>query len=77
MLPPNIVLIFLPSYSPELNPAEKVWQVFKRKFSNQFFKTMNDLENFVTSMAIGLNQDQIKSICGFKYIFQEQFWSVM
>ena len=31
----NICLIFLPPYSPELNPAEKIWQKFKRDFTNR------------------------------------------
>jgi hypothetical protein len=25
-VPPNLTLVHLPSYSPELNPVEKVWQ---------------------------------------------------
>ena len=29
VIPDNIILIFLPPYSPELNPAEKVWAKFK------------------------------------------------
>jgi transposase len=31
LIPQNIILIFLPPYSPELNPAEKIWQKFKIK----------------------------------------------
>ena len=29
LIPDNIALIFLPPYSPELNPAEKMWRYFK------------------------------------------------
>lgn len=36
VIPENIVLIFLPPYSPELNPAEKMWAKYKRMFSNKF-----------------------------------------
>ncbi|MFN8332006.1 MAG: IS630 family transposase [Saprospiraceae bacterium] len=28
-IPPNIALLFLPPYSPELNPAEKIWKTIK------------------------------------------------
>jgi len=28
-IPPNILLIFQPPYSPELNPAERIWQHIK------------------------------------------------
>jgi len=38
VVPSNIRLIFLPPYAPELNPAEKMWQKFKRAFSNNMFE---------------------------------------
>ena len=34
-IPENIELLFLPPYSPELNPAEKMWAKFKRAFTNK------------------------------------------
>lgn len=75
-IPDNIILIFLPPYSPELNPAEKIWAKFKRKFTNQFFKTMAELEQFVCTISKTLSGKQVKSICGYDYIFLDQFWSV-
>ena len=36
-IPENIALVFLPPYSPELNPAEKMWASFKRTFTNRLF----------------------------------------
>jgi transposase len=76
-IPENIMLIFLPPYSPELNPAEKIWAKFKRQFTNQFFKTMKDLEQFVCTIATTLTNNDVKSICGYNYIFFDKFWSVM
>ncbi|MEI9908802.1 MAG: transposase [Bacteroidota bacterium] len=35
MIPPNIGLLFLPPYSPELNPAEQVWRIIKKEMTNQ------------------------------------------
>lgn len=29
MVPENIILLFLPPYSPELNPVERLWQDLK------------------------------------------------
>ena len=46
-IPENIILIFLPPYSPELNPAEKIWAKFKRDFTNRLFKTLDDLDEYV------------------------------
>lgn len=74
-IPKNILLIFLPPYSPELNPAEKIWAKFKRQFTNQFFKTMSDLEEFVCTISKDLTKDEVKSTCGYGYIFLDSFWS--
>jgi transposase len=74
-IPDNIILIFLPPYSPELNPAEKVWAKFKRQFTNQFFKTISELEEFVCSISKTLSIIEVKSICGYGYIFLDKFWS--
>lgn len=74
-IPDNILLIFLPPYSPELNPAEKIWANFKRQFTNQFFKTISELEDFVCSISKTLKSSQVKSICSYNYIFSNPFWS--
>ncbi len=43
-IPDNIALLFLPPYSPELNPAELVWLNMKRKTTNLIFKTIEELK---------------------------------
>jgi transposase len=49
-------LYFLPTYSPRLNPIERVWRHFRRNVTdNYFFKTMSRLmravEDFLTELA--------------------------
>jgi hypothetical protein len=42
-IPTDMALIFLPPYSPELNPAEQVWNVLRRNyFSNNYFGSLNE-----------------------------------
>lgn len=44
VIPPNITLMPLPPYSPELNPMEQVWQQLRRiKLSNTNFKDYDDI----------------------------------
>ena len=51
IIPKNIVLVFLPPYSPELNPAEKIWAKYKRAFSNKFYKKLEEVEDFIAEMV--------------------------
>jgi len=40
----RLILIFLPPYSPELNPIERVWRVIRRKVThNRYFHSVEDL----------------------------------
>ena len=74
-IPPNIILIFLPPYSPELNPAEKMWAKFKRTFTNKLFKTLNQVSLFIKDQVQNLNREEVKNICAFKYVFFNSFWT--
>ena len=67
-IPGNIGLLFLPPYSPELNPAENIWAILKRKFTNKLFKTLDEVSAFLTEATNALSADKIKSTCGFQYI---------
>lgn len=41
-IPKNISLVFLPPYSPELNPAEQIWNVLRRDyFANRVFDSLD------------------------------------
>lgn len=42
-IPKNIILIFLPPYSPELNPAEKIWWTLKKEITMKNYKTMDEM----------------------------------
>lgn len=75
IIPENIILVFLPPYSPELNPAEKIWQRIKRNFTNRLHKTLDDLSEFITNEVKLLNGEIVKSTCSFKYIFFDPFWT--
>jgi transposase len=67
-IPHNTGLIFLPPYSPELNPAEKIWWLLKKQINNRVFKTMGELQTAMElSIAAKLTTQQIKSITGYQF----------
>jgi len=77
IIPNNIILIFLPPYSPELNPAEKMWAKYKRAFSNKFYDCLNDVEAFIEDAVNKTIKKEVMSICGFSYIFLDDTWTIL
>ena len=45
VLPPGLHLIFLPPYSPELQPAERLWPLVDEVVANRVFAEITDLED--------------------------------
>jgi transposase len=66
-IPPNIALLFIPPYSPELNPAEKMWRFLKDRIANEIFKTLDDLSEHLSRLIITLKEETIKSITAYDY----------
>jgi transposase len=63
----------LPPFSPEVNPAEKIWVKFKRPFTNKIYKTLNQVSDFIKQQAQNLKKEETKNICAFDYIFVNPF----
>jgi transposase len=67
----NIALMFLPSYSPELNPAEHIWNVLRRDyFANKVFDSLNAVtlqaEYGLAKMAS--NRQSVKRLTSWSWI---------
>ena len=43
-LPDGILLEFLPAYTPELQPAERLWPLTNEAVANKHFPTLKDLD---------------------------------
>jgi transposase len=43
----EITLVFLPPYSPDLNPVEFVWKTIKREVSVRFIQSKEHLRNII------------------------------
>ena len=56
--PPNIRLLSLPPYSPELNPVENLWDELREKFfHNKAFDSMDALEDQLQAGLLDLEHD--------------------
>ena len=70
-VPENMSLVFLPPYSPELNPAERLWNVLRRDyFANRVFDSLTastvQAEQGLEHMAS--NKEALKSLTNWPWI---------
>lgn len=63
-LPDNMAFIFLPPYSPELNPAEKMWRYFKDRVSMVAYNSLEHLQIQLSQIIKQTTPPIIQSICG-------------
>ncbi len=75
IIPKNIALLFLPPYSPELNPAEKMWAKYKRTFTNRLHKSLDELSKFIEGVTKQTTTASVISTCSFSYVFDGAFWT--
>lgn len=54
-VPEGIVLDFLPPYSPELQPVERIWTLCDEPLVNRSFKTLEELEAVLGERCIELS----------------------
>jgi len=70
-IPQNIRISFLPAYSPELNPAEHIWDELREKwFHNYTFDSIDAVEDRLVEGLLSLenNKPLIKSMTAFNWI---------
>lgn len=71
VVPKNMRIIFLPPYSPELNPSEHLWDALReRHFGNRYF---NGMSAVMDTMCAGLremenNHERTQRLTGYKWI---------
>ena len=70
-LPPNLRLVFLPPYAPELNPVEHLWDDLREKFfHNRVFASLEALEDQLVSGLLAYENEpaRVKSITAWDWI---------
>ncbi len=69
VVPDNIVLFFIPPYTPEMNPIEQIWkELRKRGFKNEVFSTLEKVVDRLCDVICSLTPAVIHSITGREWI---------
>jgi transposase len=70
-VPSAMKLVFMPPYSPELNPVEHVWEhVHENDFGNRVFGSLDQVEGALCNGLWRLQQQEktVRSLCLFDWI---------
>ena len=54
-----LILVWLPAYTPQLNPIETQWRVLKRLLADRYFETLDDLKEAITDL---IQNNRIKAV---------------
>src|SRR3954471_2241449 len=67
VVPDGVVLEFLPTYTPELQPAERLWPLANEAVANKHFATLEDLDAAVGERcrALAAMPETIKGVTNF------------
>lgn len=68
----NIRLIFLPPYSPELNPTEHLWAKSRGlKFRNTAYASLDDVQKalIVSFSYLDSNKEMVSKLTHFKWLY--------
>jgi transposase len=69
-IPDGIVLETLPPYSPELQPAERLWSLADEPLVNRCFESLDELEDILSDRCCTLSntmQDDIQALTNFHW----------
>jgi transposase len=70
-VPATMRLVFLPPWSPQLNPVEHLWEEIREKwFANRVFNSLSAVEEQLLTALKTLEEDaaQVASLTGFDWI---------
>ncbi|MBF0563281.1 MAG: IS630 family transposase [Alphaproteobacteria bacterium] len=66
-VPDGIKLVFLPPYSPELQPAEHLWPLVDEPVANKYFDTLRGLDQAVAERCRHLEAPTIRARTNFHW----------
>lgn len=68
-IPANLILLPLPSYSPELNPVERLWQWLRsHNLANRIYHDYDDLLHAANLAMASIDSQRLKTICACDYL---------
>ena len=70
---PGLIVLFLPPYSPQLNPAERFFEELRRATADSIFKTIEEQEKVIEKALNEWADDlgRMKQLLGYDWILKQ------
>ena len=69
-IPKNVILLFQPAYSPEVNPIERLWGYIKEQLKWLRFDGIEELRETLQKELKKLTNEVIASLTGYPFILE-------
>jgi transposase len=66
----HVMPIYLPAYSPELNPIERLWSHTKKDLKWENYSSLDKLKEQVDIIIQSFTNEEVLSLCGWDYILE-------
>lgn len=76
-IPEQIILLFQPPHSPEVNPIERLWKEVKKCLSWRSFDTLDELRVALGQILDKLTASVVASVTGWDFILNALSVSVI
>jgi transposase len=70
VLADNLITLFLPPYSPELNPIERLWRDLKDQLAGNLPPTLEELFEQVAQIITRYSTTDLRSLTAFSYLIE-------
>lgn len=69
-IPEGMFIEYLPAYSPELQPAERLWKLVDEPLVNEYFETIDELEDVLVKRCNLLREmtEEIKKLTNYHWL---------
>ena len=64
----GLTIIYLPPYSPELNPVERFFEEIRRATANSLFTILDDIEKRIADAVNSWTEERMKQLCCYDWI---------
>lgn len=65
----DIYFVYLPPYSPNLNPIEFIWKSIKRVLSVSFVPNLAEMKSIITESFAGSQSAKVMQVIGSKNLY--------